>query len=172
VKAALLVIYIQKAYATDEGTSRSYAAAAEHIVAAADLFRKRGHAVVSIYHHGKEDGPHPGDPLYEFADEVRIGKPDVVIHKAEGNAFYDTDLADQLRALGVEIVVVTGFCAEHCVLDTYRGAEERGFIPMFLQGALASRSRKAIDFVEKLGSLLSIGALQAFLPELIINPED
>jgi nicotinamidase-related amidase len=163
MKAALLVIDIQKAYAADEETKRAYCEAALYINAAAELFRKRGHVIVSIYHHDRENGPHPGDPAYEFADEVKIGVPDVVISKTHGNAFYETSLAEDLRALGTGPVLVSGFCAEHCVLDTYRGAEERGFPPLLLRGGIASRTREAVEFVERLGSLVSVGALEALL---------
>jgi nicotinamidase-related amidase len=163
MKAALLVIDIQKAYAADDETKRAYGEAALYINAAVDLFRQRGHTIVSIYHHEIDNGPHPGDPAYEFADEVKTGTPDIVIHKTHGNAFYETSLAEDLKALGTGPVVVSGFCAEYCVLDTYRGAEERGFAPMLLRGGLASRTREAVEFVEKLGSLVSIGALEALL---------
>src|SRR5512136_2098757 len=165
MKVALLVIDIQKAYASDDETRKAYVEASEYINAAAGLFRQRGHAIAAIYHHDEKNGPHPGDAAYEFADEVKLGIPDIVVHKAQGNAFYGTDLADQLRSRGIEAVVVAGFRAECCVLNTYRGAEERGFIPMFLQGALASGSRSAVGFVEQLGSLVSIGALDAVLPD-------
>jgi nicotinamidase-related amidase len=164
VKAALLVIDMQKAYATDDETKRSYAEASRYINAAAGLFRAKGHLLVSVYHHDP-GGPHPGDPGYGFTDDLELGTPDIVIHKAHGNAFYETGLADMLRSEGVEVLVVSGFCAEHCVLSTYRGAEERGFTPLFMQGGLASRSSAAIDVVERIGSILSLGALAALLPE-------
>jgi nicotinamidase-related amidase len=164
VRAALLVIDMQKAFATDDATRRSYVEASMYINAAAGLFRDKKHMLVSICHHDP-GGPHPGDPGYEFTEDLVLGTPDVVIHKTHENAFYETGLADLLRAEGVEVLVVTGFCAEYCVLSTYRGAEERGFTPLFLKGGLAARSAASIDFVEKLGSVVSISALAALLPE-------
>jgi nicotinamidase-related amidase len=166
MKAALLVIDVQKAYASDEGIRRAYEDAAGCINAAAGLFRERGHLVVSVYHHDADSGPHPGEAGYEFADEFVIGTPDIIVSKHEGNAFYGTDLAAMLKASGAGTVVVSGFRAECCVLDTYRGAEERGFEPIFLHGGLASPDREAVGFVERLGSIISIGALFSLLPNL------
>jgi nicotinamidase-related amidase len=51
---------------------------------------------------------------------LNILDSDVHIHKTYGNAFNKTSLEDELRKLGVDTVIITGFCAEYCVLSTYR----------------------------------------------------
>lgn len=85
------------------------------------------------------------------------------IVKAYGNSFTKTGLADRLREFGVDTVIVTGFCAEFCVLSTYRGAEDFDFKPIVLKGSLASDNAEHIRFVEEITETISIGALKTLL---------
>jgi len=52
--------------------------------------------------------------------------------------------------LEVDTVIVTGFCAEFCVLATYRGAEDLDLTPILLRGSLASSTPENIKFVESI----------------------
>ena len=70
---------------------------------------------------------------------------------------------DDLRKLGVDTVIITGFCAEFCVLAAYRGAEDRDLTPILLRGALASATPENIRFVENISSIISYGALKKVL---------
>ena len=79
---------------------------------------------------------------------------DVHIHKTYGNAFNKTPLHAELQRLGVDTVIITGFCAEYCVLATYRGAEDLDLTPVFLRGALASGSLENITFVESVSDVI------------------
>ena len=65
--------------------------------------------------------------------------------------------------LGVDTVIITGFCAEYCVLATYRGAEDLDLTPVLLRGALASGSLENIAFVESVSDVISYGALKRVL---------
>jgi hypothetical protein len=69
-----------------------------------------------------------------------------------GNSFNKTPPADQLRRLGVDTVIITGFCAEYCVLSTYRGAKDLDLTPILLRGSLASETPENIKFVESVSS--------------------
>jgi nicotinamidase-related amidase len=60
-------------------------------------------------------------------------------------------------------VIVTGFCAEACVLSTARGAEDYDFNAIILRGALASTNPERIPFVESISDLISYGALKTVL---------
>ena len=71
-------------------------------------------------------------------DQLHILDSDVHIHKTYGNAFNKTPLTDELRQFGVDTVIITGFCAEYCVLSTCRGAEDQDLTPILLRGSLAS----------------------------------
>jgi nicotinamidase-related amidase len=58
---------------------------------------------------------------------------------------------------------VSGFCAEFCVLSTYRGAENFDFKPITLKGSLASDNADHIRFVEEISETISFDALKTLL---------
>jgi nicotinamidase-related amidase len=88
---------------------------------------------------------------------------DLHIHKTYGNSLNKTALEAELRGMGVDTVIVTGFCAEYCVLATYRGAQDLDLTPLLLRGALASGTAQNTQFVESISDILSYGALKRAL---------
>ena len=60
-------------------------------------------------------------------------------------------------------MILSGFCAEFCVLSTYNGAQDLDLIPIILKGAIASDSREHIKFVEEITETISYGALKTML---------
>ena len=85
------------------------------------------------------------------------------IHKTYGNAFNKTPLQNKLQELGVDTVIITGYCAEYCVLSTCRGAKDLDLTPIILRGALASDIPENIKFVESINDVISYGALKTVL---------
>ena len=161
---ALLVIDVQKEFFKfSETTAQSLESAIEYINAAIALFRERGLPVVSIQHLDEEEKLVPGEEGFDLPEELDILPSDLCIHKTYGNAFNKTSLADELRELGVDTVIVTGFCAEYCVLSTCRGAEDVDLTPIILRGSLASGIPENIRFVESVSNVVSYGALKKFL---------
>lgn len=164
MKWALLVVDVQKAFFDlNPTTTQSLHDAIECINAAIALFREKGLPVICVQHRNDEDKLVPGEKGYEVPDELNILPDDLHISKVYGNAFVKTPLEGELRALGVEGLVITGFCAEYCVLATSRGAEDLDFEPVLLRGALASGSPEHIRFVEEISDVVSYGALRLFL---------
>jgi len=164
VKSALLVIDVQnKFFDFSPKTAQSLKDAIEVINAAAALYRKKGLPVISIQQLDEEEGLVPGQDGFDLPDELDILPSDLHIHKTYGNAFNKTPLADELRDRGIDTVILTGFCAEYCVLSTYRGAEDLDLIPIVLRGSLASWSLKNIRFVESISDVVSFGALKRIL---------
>jgi Amidases related to nicotinamidase len=88
---------------------------------------------------------------------------DLHIHKKYSNAFIKTSLAENLRNLGADPIILSGFCAEYCVLSTYRGAMDLDLTPILLRNALASGSEENIRFVERISEVISLGALKSFI---------
>jgi nicotinamidase-related amidase len=162
MKPALLVIDVQKAY-FNPTTQTSLDNAIEYINAAIDLFRKKGFPVISVQHLDREDGHVPGNQGFDLPESLKIDQSDLHIHKEYGNAFTKTPLADELRKLGVDTLILTGFCAEHCVLSTYRGALDLDLVPILLRNSLASPSSKNIRFVESISDIISYGALEKLI---------
>jgi nicotinamidase-related amidase len=164
LKPALLVIDVQKTYFDINPTiTQSLSDAMDYINAAIELFREKDLPVVAIQHVNEERNLVPGEEAFELPDELDVLPLDLHIHKTYGNAFNKTPLADELRELGVDTVIVSGFCAEYCVLSTCRGAQDLDLASMILRGSLASDSQEHIRLVESINDIVSYGALKAVL---------
>jgi nicotinamidase-related amidase len=164
MKPALLVIDVQNEFFNlNQACADSLKAAIERINAAVDLFRKKNFPIVVIQHKSEEQGLVPGKSGFDVPESVKVEPQDIRIVKAFGNSFTKTGLAEKLRELGVDTVAVTGFCAEFCVLSTYRGAQDFDFTPIILKGSLASDNAEHIRFVEEISETVSCGALKTLL---------
>ncbi len=164
MQPALLVVDVQKAFFKfDQTTTQSLESAIEYINAAIAMFRKKHLPVISVQHVDPDDNLVPGEEGFDLPDQLAILGSDLHIHKTYGNAFNKTPLAEELRKLGVDTVIITGFCAEYCVLSTYRGAQDLDLTPILLRDSLASGSAERIRFVESINDVISYGALKKVL---------
>jgi nicotinamidase-related amidase len=164
MKPALLVIDVQKAFFDiDPATTQSLDNAIEYINAAIPLFRERGLPVICVQHMDEGDKLVPGEAGFDLPDKLKILPSDLHIVKTYGNSFNKTPLAEELRKLGVDTVIVTGFCAEYCVLATDRGARDLDLTPIILRGSLASVVVDNIKFVESVSDIISFEALKKVL---------
>jgi nicotinamidase-related amidase len=161
---ALLVIDVQKDFFNSSPVSaQSLKEAIEFINEAIALFRANNLPVICIQHINESDNLVPGSDSFELPDKLDILETDLHIHKTYGNSFNKTPLLQKLRELGVDTVIITGYCAEYCVLSTYRGARDADLTPIILRGALASDVLENIKFVENISELISLGALSKVL---------
>jgi len=164
MKSALLIIDVQKEFFNISQTcSDSLKSAVEHINWTMALFRKKSLPVFVIQHRSDNEGLVPGKPGFDVSESLKVEPQDTRIVKTYGNSFVKTGLAEKLRELGVDTVFVTGFCAEFCVLSTYRGAESLDFMPIIVKGCLASDNMDHIRFVEEISETISLGALKTLL---------
>jgi nicotinamidase-related amidase len=164
MKPALLVIDVQKAFFKfDPIMTKSLEQATEYINAAIALFRKHQLPVVSIQHIDEGDNLVPGEEGFEMSERLKLLDTDLHIHKKYGNAFNKTPLAEELQKLGIDTLIITGFCAEYCILSTYRGALDLDLTPILLRNSLASDNLENIKFVESINDTISYGALKKFL---------
>lgn len=164
MKPALLIIDIQnKFFNRSKACSDSLKSAIEYINAAIDLFREKNLPIVVIQHKTEEQNLVPGQPGFDVPKSVKVEPQDLIVVKTYGNSFIKTGLAEKLRELEVDTVLVTGFSAEYCVLSTYRGAQDFDFTPIILKGSLASDNPENIRFVEEISEIISYGALKTML---------
>ena len=164
MKPALLVIDVQNQFFHEDAvTTQSLERALEYINAAITLFRKKNLPVICIQHIDEDDHLMPGNEGFDLPETLQILSEDLHIHKTYGNAFNKTPLAEHLHGLGVDTIILTGFCAEYCVLSTYRGAQDQDFAPILLRNSLASVAPENIPFVERTNDLISYGALKKIL---------
>jgi nicotinamidase-related amidase len=164
MKPALLIIDVQKKFlGLDPTMTQSINDAIQFINAAIELFREKDLPVISVQHVDEKSGLAPGEAGFDLPESLDVLPSDLHIHKRYGNSFTKTKLADELRQQGVDTVIVTGFCAEYCVLSTYRGAQDQDLTPILLRGAMASDNLENIRFVERIGEIISLGALKKAL---------
>jgi nicotinamidase-related amidase len=163
MKPALLVVDMQNEFFADGSPAlTSLQSAAEHVNAAIATFRRAGAPVVVVSDVEAPDRV-PGREPFALHPSIAALPGDLRIDKHFGNAFWKTDLDEQLRARGVDVVVVSGFCAEYCVIDTYRGARERGYAAALLRGGIASPRAEHVRFVEAVCEVVSQGALAGLM---------
>src|SRR5690606_14791664 len=119
-----------------------------------------------FYKQDEEDGAVAGNDAFEFIDSLKPGDGHIKIHKAYGNSFNKTDADSLLKEHGIDTVVMTGFCAEYCVLSTYRGARDLDYFPVLLKDAIASVKDANKEFVENISETITAGMLVKMLDEL------
>lgn len=95
-----------------------------------EAFRAGGEPLIHVQH--VWDAPdaafmRPGTKGIEIHDSVAPASGETVIQKVNPNSFLDTPLEDELRARGVDHVVVCGMMTSMCVDATVRAAVDLGF---------------------------------------------
>jgi nicotinamidase-related amidase len=115
----------------------------------ARLLARARAAKVPVFHIMHDAGPGtPYDvraPIGQISDPVRPIAGEPVIVKAHPNSFWNTDLDAQLRALGVENLVLAGFMTHICVNSTARGAFNLGYRATVVGDATATRDLPGVD---------------------------
>jgi len=164
MKPALLVIDMQSAYYSHTSRIRdSFEEVFPYINGAIDLFRKKDLPIFIILHVDEKEGLTLNREGFKICEQIHSLPSDFQIKKHRGSAFTGTKLAEMLNDLAVDTLIITGFCAEYCVLSTYRAASDLGYTPILLRGALASENQENIPFVEGISNLISYGALEKLL---------
>ena len=164
MKPALLIIDVQQAFFNiSPATAQSLDQAIETINAAIALFREKNLPIICIQHMDEGDKLVPGQEGFDLPDKLKILPSDLHIHKTYGNSFIKTPLESKLRELGVDTIIITGFCAEYCVLSACRGAESYDLTPIILRESLASVVPENIRFVESISDVISYEALKKVL---------
>jgi nicotinamidase-related amidase len=164
MKPALLVIDIQKAFLDISPImTQSINEAIRYTNPAIDFFREKELPIIAIQHMNEAEKLMPGEAGFDLPEALQILPSDLHIHKTYSNSFNQTSLFNHLQELGVDTVILAGFCAEYCVLSTYRGAQDHDLTPVMLRGSLASDVLENIAFVERISDTITLGALKKFL---------
>ncbi|MBX3243282.1 MAG: cysteine hydrolase [Acidobacteria bacterium] len=158
MKPALMIIDMQKAYYGGL-TVPHMDAAAEYINYVIPTFEAKGLPIIWVYNVDEEDGAVPGKEAFEFIDSLKPAEGHIKIHKTYSNSFNKTEADAVLKEYGVDTIVMAGFCAEFCVLSTYRGARDLDYFPVLLKNGIASRKDENREFVENISETLTAGVL-------------
>ncbi|MBZ5702551.1 MAG: isochorismatase family protein [Acidobacteriia bacterium] len=105
--------------------------------------------------------------------DARLGRraEEPVIKKHFASAFFGTDLAERLRALGVDTVIVTGCTTSGCVRATVVDALQNGFRAIVPEEAVGDRAEAAhaanlFDMDAKYGDVVTVAAVLEYLGRL------
>lgn len=165
MKPVLLVIDLQNAFCKSE-SARQMESAAEYINAALPLFREKGLPVVWVQHIDEEDGVVPGVPGFDYIPALKPQEGDLHIHKRYGNSFNKTDLDALLKKQDVDTVILSGYCAEYCVVSTLVGALDLDYTPILYRGGIASGNVENRLAVERAYDVITYGAMQKMLENI------
>ena len=97
--------------------------------------------IIHIQHDAGVESPYDiKAEIGAISDEVAPKNGEAVVVKNYPNAFWYTNLEAQLKALGIENVVLAGFMTHMCINSTARGAFNLSFKPTVVASACAARS--------------------------------
>ena len=81
----------------------------------------------------------------EFVEELASTGDDIVVTKRHASVFYGTDFDDQLRARGVDTLLVAGLSTSGCVRATVVDGAARGYEVVVLADCVADRITASHD---------------------------
>ncbi len=131
----LILVDVQRNMLEGQGAVAGAADFRDLLSGLLDAARDAGAAIIHVKNDGRVGDPdEPGTPGWELVFTPLPGEP--VVRKDAANTFESNPaLADVLRAMGVDTVVVAGLQSEYCVQATAVGALERGFDVIVPAGA-------------------------------------
>jgi nicotinamidase-related amidase len=146
---ALLVIDVQMAFVArrDAGDAWGNPGAETKIAALIAAFRDRGLPVWHVHHHGHD----PRDDFYAKAPGAAVqpcAAPlpgEAVVIKQTSSAFAQTGLEAELRAAGIDSLVLAGGAANFCVESSTRAAADLGFQVTLAEDALINFGSRLRD---------------------------
>jgi len=108
----------------------------------------------------------------EVVDDLKPRPEDIILPKRRFSAFFNTNLDQTLRSLGVDTIIVTGITVEVCVLTTAMDGLCNDFYVIILEDCSASQSKEmhqsCLNLYRNfaLYPLLRIITLEEFLKEV------
>ena len=116
-----------------------------------------------------ERGRHP--ELAAFAEGLEPLPGEPVFSKQYASAFFGTKLAEALRALAVDTVLIAGVSTSGCVRATAVDACQHGFVPLVVREAVGDRhpaphEANLFDLQAKYAEVVSLAAAEKYLAGL------
>ena len=159
-----MIIDMQKEFYVGE-TKNQMDRAAEYINYILPKFEEKKLPIIYVQDLDEGEGVVPGTEGFEIIDSLKPKENSTIIHKTYGNSFNKTHVDKILKQNDVETIVMTGFCAEFCVLSTYRGAKDLDYFPVILKDGIASTEESNKEFVEKISETITAGMLEKLLKD-------
>ncbi|RUS46273.1 isochorismatase family cysteine hydrolase [Cohnella sp. AR92] len=160
MKIAFVIIDVQNIFINELRPYRNVAKPFEYINYVAGMMRKHDQLVIHVR---DVEEPDDGKGGLDIVPEIVVAPEDRQVTKLSSNSFWNTDLEQILSDYSPDLVVLSGYAAQYCVLATYNGAAERGFRTVMLQGGLLSEYEDAIQDVYRDRNVVSHTVLSAIL---------
>jgi len=141
--AALVIVDLQKAFDDPRTGRRNNPEAEANIGRLLAAWRRTGRPVIHVQHLSREpDSPYrPGQPGFDFKDEVRPQAGELVVQKSTDNAFIDTGLGPYLDNKAIHTLVIAGVATNNSVEATVRMAGNLGYETYLVADATATADR-------------------------------
>ena len=140
LRTALLVIDVQEGFSHPNWGQRNNLEAEANIARLIEAWRKGGRPVIHVHHDSTSPSGFfvPGTPgnAPKLQAMPRHGEP--VHHKTVNSGFIGTKLEQNLRAAGIDKLVIVGLTTQHCVSTTARMAGNLGFLAYVVADATAT----------------------------------
>ncbi|NOU79708.1 isochorismatase family protein [Paenibacillus sp. LMG 31459] len=160
MKIGLLIIDVQEVHLR-KVEQKVIDQACEFINYVSELLRSKDHTVIHIQ---DIEGMQPSDEeKFKIIPGIEIKETDLRVTKEYSNAFWKTDLEKIVLEQGVDLLILSGYAAEHCVLFTYNGAMERGFKAVLLQDGILSSKSDVIPATYRDRKLISYPVIEALV---------
>lgn len=146
-RAALLVVDVQRGFDDPVWGPRNNPEAEANIAQIIAAWRETGRSVIHVLH----DSPSSTSPLRPGTSgnlpkaEAEPREGESVYRKTVNSAFIGTSLEADLRAAGVDMLLVVGLTTNHCVSTTVRMAANLGFKTYVVADATATFDRLGVD---------------------------
>jgi nicotinamidase-related amidase len=113
-----------------------------------------------------ERGRHPELAAFAEGLEPRPGEP--VFTKQYASAFFGTRLAEALKALGIDTLLIAGLSTSGCVRASAVDACQHGFVPLVVREAVGDRhpaphEASLFDLQAKYAEVISLADAEAYL---------
>lgn len=161
-RAALIVIDVQKAIDAGYHASHGHRNNIDAEMRIAELlaaWRTDRRTIIHVRHDSTVPGSayRPGQAGNDFKDEVAPMAGEIVVPKTTNSAFIGTRLEQQLRASGLDTIVIAGVSTNNSVEATVRMAGNLGFVTYLVADACFTFARP--DFAGRLRSADEVHAM-------------
>ncbi len=157
--SALLVIDVQRELFAKPTPMHRAEALLDNINTLVERAHAAGAPVVYVQHSSPKTIPLESDG-WQLHSALVPTSADVMVRKTVGNSFEDTPLHAELKARGVDRVVITGCVTHGCVKATCLGALELGYQTTLVADAHSSYSKDAARLIEEWNKKLAEAGAQ------------
>ncbi len=85
----------------------------------------------------------PNSPEVSFLDELSPSNEDVLIEKKFASAFFETNLADHLKKLHIDSLIISGVTTSGCIRATALDSLQNNFFTIVVEDCVGDRNLEA-----------------------------